>query len=130
MESTMTETPTAPAPEADPTDGWDWAIVEIMGHRRHAGRVREEERFGAKMLRVDVPTCNAAGISWETRYYGGSSIFSYTPTTEETVMRVNKPYEPPARYQLPAPEDDDEPEGEASDADDGAAGDDDDGRPF
>ena len=47
------ETTIAPAAE---NDGWEWAIVEIMGHRKHAGRIREEERFGAKMLRVDVPT--------------------------------------------------------------------------
>ena len=31
-------------------DGFEWAIVEVLGHRKHAGRVREEERFGAKML--------------------------------------------------------------------------------
>lgn len=36
-------------------EGWEWAVVEVFGHRRHAGRTREEERFGAKMLRIDVP---------------------------------------------------------------------------
>ncbi len=45
--------------EAQPTTvdaepKFEWAIVEIFGHRRHAGRTIEEERFGAKMLRVDV----------------------------------------------------------------------------
>ena len=35
--------------------GWEWMLVEIMGHRTHWGRSREEERFGAKMLRIDVP---------------------------------------------------------------------------
>ena len=35
--------------EVERADGWEWAVVEIFGHRRHAGRTREEERFGAKM---------------------------------------------------------------------------------
>jgi hypothetical protein len=32
-----------------------WAIVELMGHVRIAGRVSEEERFGAKLGRIDIP---------------------------------------------------------------------------
>ena len=32
-----------------------WAIVELMGHRRLAGYVRQAEQFGAAMLRLDVP---------------------------------------------------------------------------
>ena len=39
--------------EAD--DGWEWASVEVMGNRCHHGRTREEELFGTKMLRIDVP---------------------------------------------------------------------------
>lgn len=53
-------------------DGWEWAIVEVFGHRRHAGRIREEERFGAKMLRIDVPNKGApAEHGWTTHWYGG-----------------------------------------------------------
>jgi hypothetical protein len=85
---------------------WEWAIVEIFGHRRHAGRAREEERFGAKMLRIDVPLKgDAAAHVWETHWYGGSSIFSYTLTDEASVMRINRPYEPASPYRLPAPDD-------------------------
>lgn len=87
------------------TDGWEWAIVEIFGHRRHAGRTREEERFGSRLLRVDVPIDgDAASNGYETHYYGGASIFSYTPSTEETVLRANKPYAPPSPYRLRAPD--------------------------
>lgn len=32
-----------------------WGILELMGHVRMAGRITEEERFGAKMGRIDVP---------------------------------------------------------------------------
>jgi hypothetical protein len=43
-------------PQPAESDGWEWAIVEIFGHRRHVGKSREEERFGAKMIRIDVPS--------------------------------------------------------------------------
>jgi hypothetical protein len=87
---------------------FEWTIVEIFGHRRHAGRAREEERFGSKMLRIDIPIKgDAATNGWETHYYGGASIFSYTLTDEETVVRINKPYSSASRYSLPAPRDDD-----------------------
>ena len=88
------------------SDGWEWALVEIFGHRRHAGRTREEERFGSKMLRVDVPVNgDPAAHGWVTHFYGGSAIFSFTYASEAEVMRANKPYEPPARYALGPPED-------------------------
>ncbi len=102
--------------------GWEWAIVEVFGHRRHVGRCREEERFGAKMLRVDIPKKgDPAANGYETVYYGGSSIFSYALTDEESALRANKPYEPPSRIRLSAPADCD------ADADDVDAYDDDDG---
>ncbi|KMO27264.1 hypothetical protein VQ02_33485 [Methylobacterium variabile] len=82
-------------------DSWEWAVVEIFGHRRHAGRVREEERFGAKLLRIDVPMKgDPAAHGWLTHYYGGSSIFSFTPCEREAALRANKPYEAPARLAL------------------------------
>lgn len=94
----MSETPTntvEAAPSED--DGWEWGIVEVFGHRRHAGRVREEERFGSKMMRIEVPVKGDPAQGWTTRYYGGGSIFSYTPSDEASVLRANRPYDPPAR---------------------------------
>lgn len=104
------DTQAEPKPvEASPAP-WEWAIVEIFGHRKHAGRTREEERFGAKMLRVDVPIKGDPDANgWESHYYGGSSLFSYTPTDEASVMRLNKPYEPASAYRLPAPVDEPDP---------------------
>lgn len=93
------------APEED--DGWEWARVEIFGHREHYGRCREVERFGTKMLRVDVPLKgDPATHGWATLHYGGSSIFSYAITDEATVMKKNKPYEPsyPMISRSPEPE--------------------------
>lgn len=89
--------------------GWEWGIVEVFGHRRHVGRIREEERFGAKMMRIDIPVKgDPAANGWETHFYGGASIFSFTLTDEATALRANKPYEPPARYALTGPSDGDE----------------------
>lgn len=41
-----------------------WAIVEVMGHRRYAGQIREVSFAGASMLEVLVP---AAEKTWEER---------------------------------------------------------------
>lgn len=111
-------TETAPPPDTTTTEGFDWCVVEIFGHRRHAGRFREEERFGTKMLRIDIPTVTAEPggpetgtiAGWTTHYYGGASIFSLTLSDEASVVRANKPYSPPARitYREPSPADDDD----------------------
>ena len=96
---------------------FEWAIVEIMGHRKLYGRIREEERFGAKMLRIDIPRPTPPrtlfdatdekpeepAILWVTQWYGGPSIFSLTLTDAATVMRANAPYQAPSRY-LPEPD--------------------------
>jgi hypothetical protein len=104
-EETLTPELGAEAAGEGGTEPFEWAIVEIFGHRQHAGRTREEQRYGAKMLRIDVPEKgDPATHGWRTYFYGGSAIFSFMLSTEETVMRANKPYEPPARYPLPAPE--------------------------
>lgn len=106
----MTETETK-------NDGWEWMIVEIMGHRKHAGRVREEERFGAKMLRIDVPVKgDPAAHGWDTHYYASASIFSFTLTDEESAMEANRPWDAPSRYRLPAPEPTAEPSDSSFDA--------------
>jgi len=91
-----------------------WACVEIFGHRKHYGRVKEIERFGCKMLRVDVPAAVAAPLlgeaeTFDTCLYGGSAIFSFTPMTEAAARKWAdaerpKPWRPLDR--LPAPDPD------------------------
>lgn len=84
-----------------------FAIVEIFGHRRHTGRIQEVERFGAKMLRIDVPTDGDFAKGFVSHFYGGSSIFGLTETDLATVEKANKPYQPAGRY-LPLPGDDED----------------------
>lgn len=89
-----------------------WAIVELMGHVRLAGRVTEESLFGTALGRIDIP--NDDGFT--TQYFGGGSVYRITPTTEEIARAValrNQP-EPVHRWELPRPADDD---AESPDAD-------------
>lgn len=77
-----------------------WAILELMGHRRLAGLVSEEARFGTTLLRIDVPhDPKDGGKEFVTQYYGGGSIYCLTPTTEETARMVAKGSQPAPVYQ-------------------------------
>lgn len=110
----MPETEEALAAQEQP---FEWMLVEIFGHRTHWGRGIEVERFGAKMLRIDVPEiewstpCEEKPISeplvkgWVTHFYGGSAIFSNTLTDERTVLIRNAPYAKPALYLAPPGDD-------------------------
>lgn len=112
---------------------FEWMLVEIFGHRTHWGRGIEVERFGAKMLRIDVPQVEwttpteerpapePIATGWVTHFYGGASIFSNTLTDELTVLRKNAPYSKPALFIAPPdaeepplatdrPDDDDAPD--------------------
>ncbi len=119
----------AETPTEAQEDGWEWVVLEIMGHRRHAGRAREVEKFGAKFLRIDVPIFSAVrnedgstavegdvDMRWETRFYSGPSIFSVSYTDEASVMRANKPYVSP--YRITARVEEDDPEIPFDDEDD------------
>ena len=58
-----------------------WAIVEVMGHAKYAGRVSEYTELGVPLIRVEVP---AAGDrpAFE-KLLGTSAIFRITPCTRE-----------------------------------------------
>jgi hypothetical protein len=58
-----------------------WAIVEIMGHQRFAGRVSEQAVGGANFVRVDVPKNDE--VDAFTKLFGPSSIYCITLVTEE-----------------------------------------------
>lgn len=68
----------------------DWAILEMMGHRRLAGYVTETEIAGHGMLRLDVPYSSAGeGAPWlATQFYAPSALYCLTPTTEATARAV------------------------------------------
>jgi len=61
-----------------------WAILELMGHVRLAGRVSEVERFGSKLGRIDIP--NEDGFI--TQFFGGSSVYRITFVTEDVARHT------------------------------------------
>lgn len=106
-----------------------WAIVEIMGHRRLAGWLTEQQIAGAGFLRLDVPATDPDAGFDATQLYRPDSIYCITPCTEDTARRAAGigRVAPVQQWELPAPK---KPSGDwygnDSQADDG----DDDGGPF
>lgn len=81
-----------------------WAVVELFGHQRTAGRVSEQIVAGQGFVRVDVPAVeDQEGFS---RLFGPGAIYSIIPTSEEIVRayvarNVGTPIQP---YMLRLPE--------------------------
>lgn len=76
----------------------EWAILELMGHRRLAGFVTEQEIAGKGFLRLEVP-----GQSGATQLYNPAAVYCITPTTE-VIARAVAPTNQPApvqRWELP-----------------------------
>lgn len=86
-----------------------WARVEIFGHTCHYGRISEVERFGAKMLQIEIPVDGKPDGRWQTIHYAGSAVFSLSPSEEHVVMQRNKPYVPATARIAYAGDDDDCP---------------------
>lgn len=68
-----------------------FAIVEIFGHTRIAGRVSEQVIAGQGFIRIDVPLLPAIENRYPeqpafTRLYGPAAIYSITPVSEEVAL--------------------------------------------
>lgn len=87
-----------------------WAILELMGHRQLAGRIREVQRFGVTLCQIEMD--RGPGEEPVVQFYGGAAIFGVTLTDEATVRRIQArgaqyagPVQVPAwRPALPAPD--------------------------
>lgn len=78
-----------------------WAVIELLGHRRLAGRLSEQRIADATFLRIDIPLNNGENL---TQFYGPGSIYGITPVSEEvarSVARNNQP-QPVHCWELPA----------------------------
>ena len=77
-------------------------IVELMGHRKAAGRVREVQLAGAGFLRLDIPATD--GHPAQTQYLSPGSVYALHPTTEEIAAAIAARFrpEPVHRWELPA----------------------------
>jgi len=93
-----------------------WAIVEVMGHAKYAGKVSEYTELGVPLVRVEVPASD--GRPAFEKLLGASAIFRITPCTKEAAETAAHQFrvEPLALVQLPSAfsqppfiEDDEEP---------------------
>jgi len=90
-----------------------WAVLELMGRRRLAGWLSEQQVAGASFLRIDVPG-TSADHPGASQLYAPAAVYAITPTTEETARRIAA-WSWPAPVQpwelrvpaLPRPDDDD-----------------------
>lgn len=64
-----------------------WAIVEIMGHQRYAGRVTEQTIGGTSFVRVDVPANDERQPF--TKLFGSGAIYALTIVDEETARAAS-----------------------------------------
>lgn len=79
----------------------EWAIVDLFGHQRFAGRVRKAS-FPPDFLRLDVPA--TPGFDAITKLINPKAVYELVPTTEEIATQVAagcRP-EPVRRWELPA----------------------------
>lgn len=95
-----------------------WAILELMGHRKLAGYVREQTVAGAGFIRIDVPNPRAAPVEVvaggeklkgppefiATQLYSPGALYCLTPCAEDVARRLAAAYqpEPVTRWELPA----------------------------
>ena len=73
----------------------EWCILELLGHRRLAGFVTEQEIAGSSFLRLDVHD-SEGGVA--TQYYSASAVYCITPTTEEIARAVGEKTKPQPVY--------------------------------
>lgn len=63
-----------------------WAIVDLFGHSKVAGRVTEAAIAGGAFIRVDVP--EVKGQPEHTRYFGPAAIYSISPVSEAVARHL------------------------------------------
>lgn len=65
-----------------------WGIVEVMGHRSFGGRVSEQTIGGTSFVRIDVAATERQPAF--TKFFGASSIYCISPTTEELARQYQE----------------------------------------
>ena len=78
----------------------EWCILELLGHRRVAGKVTEATIGGGSFIRIDMPMKDG---KTSTQFYSPGSIYCITPTTEEIARGValHCQPEPVQRWEFP-----------------------------
>lgn len=69
-----------------------WALIELFGHAKIAGKVSEQTIGGCSFLRVDVPSIDDQPAF--TRLFGQGAIYSITVTDEQTATAAARHWQP------------------------------------
>jgi hypothetical protein len=80
-----------PAAEDLDEDYEGWGIVEMMGHRKIAGKLSTQKVAGSKFLRIDIPARPDTAVETEfsaTQFVHPNSLYALHPTTEEVARAV------------------------------------------
>ncbi len=107
-----------------------WAIVELMGHRRLAGFVTEQQIAGAGFLRLDIvgrdtkvdeddgPEVALKGgfEGGVTQFYSPAAVYCVTPASQDVAVRLGRQSHPApvSRYELEPARPEPEPEYDGS----------------
>ncbi len=77
-----------------------WAVVELMGHVKLAGKVTEQEVLGSKLGRIEIPQKDGTFV---TQFFGGASVYRISPVSEEVARHValSTTYMPISAWELP-----------------------------
>ena len=77
----------------------EWVILELMGHRRLAGKVTDAVIGGGAFIRIDIPTKDDQKI---TQFYAPGAVYCISPTTKEiaTMVAINSEPEPISKWEL------------------------------
>ncbi len=96
-ETVTTEVLPPPRPWESLPDG-TYAIVELMGHTTLVGRVTEIERFGTKLMGIEI-LFNGALLPVVLQ--GGSSVYRFTQCAPEMAWKAQ--HKPERIWSLPEP---------------------------
>jgi hypothetical protein len=71
----------------------EWAVLDLMGRTRTAGRLTEVKRAGKDYHRLYIPPIN--GHQARTIDYSPDAVYSIEPVDEETARMVAAMHQPP-----------------------------------
>lgn len=72
-----------------------WMLIELLGHKKLAGFVTEEQKWGQVLLRIDIPTSVKDGkLQFTTQFYGTHALYCATPINETDAIQLAKQFRP------------------------------------
>ncbi|MDP3579114.1 hypothetical protein [Methyloversatilis sp.] len=85
MQTTAPATTAAPAAAPEPS-AETWAIVDLFGHTKVAGRLSEQQIGGSSFVRLDIPEVKSDSIhiAPHTRLFGAAAIYGITFVDQAT----------------------------------------------